>query len=441
MNARYRAELDENGRLNVEQIKKAINHMAHERERFERMESYYHGENASISRRARKNGFTPVPVPYGRRIVQTVTGYMFKPEYISYESDNEPYKATIDELMYDNHDEVVTPQIGKHMGIYGVAHELHFVGEDDFGRPTAKFVVINPKEMLAVYSYDLSVERPIAALRWTAIEDEQHVDVYYSDIVASYLRNSSGQLMPAGEVDHVYGQVPVVEYENNEERQADFEPVVPLIDAYDILASDMVHEVDKIAEAYLVLTNHTIADDDADRLRYKRIIELMEGGKAEFLVKNLNADFTRFMREFIREEIHQQSQIPDMTDLKFGGQQSGVAMRYKLYDLETVASNKEPLVRRGIYDRFRLIDVVADILWGDIGNVRDLSITFTRNVPLNHVEIAQIVAGFRGHISHETILEKLVPFVDNASEEMERLAEESDPLGMFSGDTIEIEEE
>ena len=440
MNARYRSELNDEGRLSAEQLRKALNHMITERERFEHLESYYYGENAEITHRARKKGFIPVPIPYGRRIVQTVTGYMFKPEYISYESDNEPYKAQLDEILYDNHDDVITPTIGKHLGIYGVAYEVHFVGDDANGRPTARYVVINPKEMLAVYSHDLSIERPIAAIRWTTIDDVQHVDVYYNDIVVNYTRGDSGVVNPSAETDHMYGAVPVVEYENNEERQGDFEAVVPLIDAYDILASDMVHEVDKIAEAYLVLTNHTIAEDDADRLRYKRIIELMEGGKAEFLVKNLNADFTRFMREFIREEIHQQSQIPDMTDMKFGGQQSGVAMRYKLYDLETVASTKEPLVRRGIYDRFRLIDAIADILWGDIGTVRDINITFTRNVPMNYLEIAQIVAGLRGHVSHQTILAELVPFVDNAAEEMERLAEESDPLGMFD-DTIEIEGE
>lgn len=424
--SRYKLELTD-GTLSQNQLSEVLKHMGPRAERFRRLESYYEGYNKGIYETSRKVGRRPVPISYGRRITNTIVGYMFKPRNIGYASDNEAYKEQIDDALYANHEEITTTELGKVASIYGVAYEIHFVGEDEDGRAVPRFVVADPKEALGIYSHDIGDDDLIAAVRWYEIDRAQYVDVYYPDRIDHYQMNKGGAPRLVDSTPHLYNKVPVVEYENNTERQGDFEPIIPLIDAYDILMSDSIHEVDKLAEAYLVLTNAAIDVGDAERLRYNRIIELLEGGKAEFLVKNINPTFLQFTQEWIKSEIHQQSQVPDMTDDSFGGQQSGIAIRYKLNSLENICSVKEAFFRRGLYNRFRLLDSMMDIIWGDVGNVREIDITFTRNIPQNYVEIGQIVQALRGHVSLKTLLEEVVPFVTNAAEELERIEGESDP--------------
>jgi SPP1 family phage portal protein len=436
---RYRSEMTD-GRLTLNQINEALKYMATRNAIFRRVESYYTGENMIIKQSERRDGRRAVPVPYGRRIVNTVTGYMFRPGYIGFSSENEAYKEQIDDVYYVNHEELITSQLGKQVSIFGVAYELHYVGEDTDGRAVPKFTVVPPEEMLSIYSFAVGDDTMIAAIRWYTVGDVEYVDVYYPDVIESYTKTKSGSVIPVAVRDetnekksvnkidqHFYGRVPVVEYENNHDRTGDYQHVIPLIDSYDILLSDTIHEVEKLAEAYLVLTNATMDDDDVTKMRRKRILELYDNGKAEFLVKNVDPGLLTFARDWLRKEIHIQAQVPDMTDEAFGGQQSGIAIRYKLNDLENLCATKQALFERGLYDRLRLIDTMIDILYGDRGGVREIDITFTRNVPANYVEIAQIVQALRGNVSLHTILSELVPFVTNADEEIEKLEMETDP--------------
>ena len=73
---------------------------------------------------------------------------------------------------------------------------------------------------------------------------------------------------------------------------------------------------------------------------------------------------------------------PDMTDENFSGNQSGEAMKYKLFGLEQRTAIKEGLFRKGLRRRYKLIGQIMSInreLNSDA--IRDLTFTFTRNIP------------------------------------------------------------
>lgn len=455
---RYTLDLVD-GRLTDKQLKDVISYMWLRAAHFERIRTYYEGDDYGIYHAPVRRA---VPVPYGRSIINTISGYMFKPGFIGYASDNEPYKEQLDEVFYHNHEELTTSQLGKTASTYGVAYELHYMAPTEEGVMPG-FVEVPPAEMLAIYSTDISDDDIQAAVRWYEIDKTEYIDIYYADVVEHYWKRKSG---PARKVTttvqdangkaheeeliepHYYGRVPVVEYENNRERRGDFEHIIPMIDAYDVLMSDSITEVEKLAEAYLVLTNANIRDEDIDDMRRKRILELMgEQSKAEFLVKNVDPALLTFIRDWIRDEIHKQAQVPDMSDESFGGTQSGIAIRYKLNTLENLCAVKEAYFQRGLFNRLLLLDAMMNIVYGDIGVVREIEITFTRNIPMNYVEIAQIVAQLRGHVSLQTLLEQVVPFVTNAADELERIEEESDPYRMddplpeIEPDEDEVEDE
>ncbi len=426
---RFRDELNEEGRLSHRSVRDILHFMGYRWEHFDRLRYYYEGTNWRILHASK--GRDPQSVSYGRKIINTVSGYMYKPGSIKFTHDDERYLDELNEVRNATHDDIVTAETGKETSIYGVGYELHYT--DDDGMP--RYVVVPSQETLAIYSRELGDDEPIAAVRWY-VEDEQmqRLDIYYSDVVHHFIKKK-GSSVPRpqstlypdepDEEPHDYGRVPVVEYENNRERAGDFAHVLPLIDAYDALMTDSVFEIEKLAEAYLVLTNASIPENDVDKMRAKRIIELYEGGKAEFLTKNVDPSLLQFMRDWIRREIHQQSQVPDMSDEQFAGQQSGIAIRYKLQDLENLCAAKESWFRKGLHRRIQLLDAVIQAAAGTESDGQ-VEITFTRNIPTNYVEIANIIERLRGHVSHQTILDKIVPFVDDPAEEIERLKDEED---------------
>nr|DAH16083.1 MAG TPA: portal protein [Caudoviricetes sp.] len=72
---------------------------------------------------------------------------------------------------------------------------------------------------------------------------------------------------------------------------------------------------------------------------------------------------------------------------------------------------------------------------------RDIKITFTRNLPENTLETAQMVNQLRGLVSDETLLSQ-IPFITNPAEEVERVKEQKQlNVDLYSFPTGNEEEE
>lgn len=427
----------ESGRFTSQQIFGIIyEHEAMHVREYGIIDKYYEGKNETIQNRVTTDTTSPnniIPVPYGRKIIQTVTGYMFKPQLINYESENEQYKAAIDYIFSVAGEDSKTSIIGKQVSTYGLGVELHYVKNID-GIETPFFSVIRPHEMAIVYNYDMEPEIICAIRYWkkpSSSEDtyrfDRGIEVYYPNEVEYYDMKMSGsgrgvlQLLETKE--NVYGEVPVNEYWNNEERMGDFEPVIPLIDAYDALMSDAINEVDRFANAYLVMKNFKITTENVEQIKLKRIFEVFGDGAINFLTKDINDTFIMNMKEWIRDEIHQQSHVPDFLE-KTGDSLSGVAISKLLYDFELIAATKESYFRDGINRRLKLINKILKIKTGKTYDASDISVVMERNTPSRDKENAEVAALYKGLISDESIIGRFATFIRDASKEMERRKEE-----------------
>jgi len=458
---KYQIEFEADNRMSEKQIKEAIEELKRRSLIYQGIETYYLIKNKTIMAQGSTDSEigNKIPISYGRKIINTITGYMYRPGNIGYSSENEKYLEILEDIFYYNKEDLITSSLGRIQSIYGVAYELHYIDEIK-GKPVPRFSPIKPKYLLPIYDHSIDPVM-VAAIRWSAVhksanDKKEFIDVYYSDVMMKFQYEDNANLLPitfavkdekgkeikGTEIEHYYGQVPVAEYCNNEEMFGDYQPVIKLIDAYDLLISDSMDEVERFALAYLILIGMSVKKEDIDEIKRKRVLELMEQGKAEFLTKTVDVAFIQFVRDWLKEEIHKQSQIPDMSDEHFAGNQSGVAIRYKLNDLENICTIKEIYFQEGLYQRIELIDSFIDKTEGDVGGVRDIGITFTRNIPANYLEISQIVKGLRGHVSLKTILEELVPFVENAQEEIDKLEEEQEPkIDLDNVEDEEIEDE
>ncbi len=139
---------------------------------------------------------------------------------------------------------------------------------------------------------------------------------------------------------------------------------------------------------------------------------------AEYLTKNISDTQIQNMLQNINDQIHKMSNSPDFNDEKLMAQ-SGIAMKYKLIGFENVSSAIVANMTKALQKRIELICEVLNLTDG-VAMWRDINIHFTRNLPENTLETAQMVNQLRGLVSDETLLAQ-IPFVTNAQEELERL--------------------
>ena len=59
------------------------------------------------------------------------------------------------------------------------------------------------------------------------------------------------------------------------------------------------------------------------------------------------------LRKSLEQDIHKFANVPCMSDESFGGNASGVAMRYKLLGLEQITNIIERYFREGLKERLR----------------------------------------------------------------------------------------
>ena len=120
--------------------------------------------------------------------------------------------------------------------------------------------------------------------------------------------------------------------------------------------------------------------------------------------------------------------VPDLTDESFAANASGVAMRYKLLGLEQLTAIKERWFREGLRSRLRLFARFLAVLARASLNPETVEMTFTRSLPVNETETAQMVAQLSGIAPQRTLLAQL-PFIDDVDAAVAQLREEKSGSG------------
>ena len=232
--------------------------------------------------------------------------------------------------------------------------------------------------------------------------------------------------------------MPLVVYQNNVETIGDFSPVVPLIDAYDVLTSDSMNEFERFAWAYLILKGMLMDKGDVQEIKNKRVLSLLnKEDSIDFLTKDVDSDYIRFLTELVRGEIHRQSGIPNLDDVKFGGDASGETIGKWIYLMELFTDPKESYFKQGLNKR---IDIISS--FEGLGKTsRDMNIIMNRNTPDNSVTQAELFTQYSGEISLKTRIENFADFVDDPEKEMEQLKEEQAERTQINLDNFEARSE
>ena len=156
-------------------------------------------------------------------------------------------------------------------------------------------------------------------------------------------------------------------------------------------------------------------ENDIKQMKEDKVMLINDNGDAKWLIKQVNDTYSQNVKDRINNDIHKFSFTPDMTDEKFSGNTSGVALEFKLLPLEQLGSQKEMYFKESLNKRLQLI---IDHVGADIKPI-EIQKIFTRNLPKNIKEISEVMRNLSGIMSTESII-SLFPNVEDAKKEIEK---------------------
>ncbi len=415
----------------IELLTKCLENHAALKRRYEVLRSYYDGKHEILNRT-----FDNPKIPnnklvcnHAEYIVDMTVGYVFGTP-ISYSGDGaDEINNIFTKIDEDSHNNELAIDIS----VLGLGYELVYMNDDE--EPLPELAVLDPMNTFLVC--DTTVKHnPMFAVTYTEkldINDSllgYDVNVYTEKEILHYffsdLMSRSPELKEVEE--HFFGEVPILEYKNNKRLRGDFEGVISLIDAYNKLQSDRINDKEQLVDAFLVIVGQSLGDtkdevsETVQYLRENKIIELDENGDAKWLVKQLDEEQTEVLKKAIKDDIHEFSKVPCLTDENFVGNASGVAMKYKLLGFEGLGKTKERYFKRGLRERLKLISNITNIKARNI-EPQNIDIIMKRSLPVDDELMAKIAQETEGFISWETRVKRFDEEID-IEEERKRLEEE-----------------
>lgn len=389
--------------------------------------NYYQGNQAIMNKKPRDKGkpCNKVMTNYCHSIVQTYNGYLTGID-VAYTGDD---LEEIQEVLNYNDCHSVDNELLRNALIYGVAYEIAYIDESGEER----FKVLDSRTVIPVYDNTLNQELKyvIRLYQDEMIKgNEYYIEVYDAYEVKTY-KSSNGfkSLTIIDQKPHFFKQVPIIVFELNQDRESIFSQIISLQDAYNELQSGELDSWDSFADAYLVMKGITADEETLGDAKETRVFMIDSDADISYLTKNINDTQIQNMLVDINNNIHKIANCPDFSQESFGTA-SGIALRFRLINFENVASNIEANMRKALQKRIELLCEIIKLKGGE--NVwRDVKIQFTRNLPVNIEETANIVNSLRGLVSDETLL-SLLPFINDPAEEIEKLkAQQQANISMY----------
>ena len=392
--------------------------------RYEELLSMYKGYHSILNQEA-KTDYKPdnrLVVNYAKYITDTFNGYFIGiPVKTSHESDKVSNYIQMLEAYNDIDDN--NAELAKKCSIYGHAYELLFLDENS----QVGIVNIDPRECFVIYDNAIR-ENALYGVRYTTDSEGNTIGTISDTEKIRYFIIKDSKLSYLGDKEQInyFGEIPIVEYVENDEKQGAFENVETLINSYNKAISEKANDVDYFADAYMKILGAELAKDDLNQIKDNRIINLAAPETDKLIVEFMekpNADQTQEnLINRLEKQIFAISMVANINDENFGTS-SGIALKYKLQSMSNLANTKERKFVKGFNRRFRLISNIPNSAITMEDTIR-LQYQFTKNVPDNLKEEAETALLLRSIVSDETALRTL-SVVDDVNKELNRLEEQN----------------
>jgi SPP1 family phage portal protein len=379
---------------------------------------------------------------FARKLVDQKIGYMLsKP--LSIQTNNEIYQQTLNEIL-DKSFLRVLMNIGKEAINKGKAW-LH-IYYDANGRLSFKKI---PSEEIIPLWQDAAHTELEAVIRIYDIEAYEgtqktiihKVEFWDANGVQRYVYDG-GNLIPdveAGEftshfimIDdegneqgYNWERIPFICFKYNDEEIPLIKFVKSLIDDYDKQASDNSNNLEDLPNSIYVIKNYDGTDLGEFRrnLSVFRAVKVTDEGGVDTLSIDFNVDAFKTHMDMLRKDIYEFGRGVDTQSEKFGGDKSGVALKFLYADLDMDCNIIETEFQASLEQLRWFIDRHIANTTGQDFSDEVVDFIFNRDIIINETDAIQNARASVGLISDETIVANH-PWVTNVQEELERIGKE-----------------
>jgi SPP1 family phage portal protein len=405
-----------------------------------------------------------IPTGLGKVSIDSMTGYAGRAgdKTVNYDivatetkDDNDPFIEYARQMDSYNEANIENSELYEQANTQGESYEIFWVSDElglKGGLLTTEFKIVPNEEVFLKYDNNIK-KKLLYAVHFTGAENSgvfnpaTEATVYYPLYHEKWSRAEDGGAWVKEKLDkpeYPFRTVPVNIFKSNRRSLPLFEAGKPLIDAYDIIMSKSLNEIDRFNEL-IMLIGELVTPEVRAKLTSGQISVIDRIGQGggdkpvipSYLQKDLSGaeGFYNKFADRIMADFLKLVSVLDLTDDALAGNQSGIALQLRLVVMEFKASQIDTYFDKGLIARMGYYGDVfnASTKVIDIGEYKAL-VDSKRNIPVDlkaHAEIAQMLMGI---ISKETLLRVLpASIVKDVEKELKLLAEEA-PTGTLGFD-------
>ena len=413
---------------NVQEWMQGFKSIQDERKRFG---EYYDGKNCIIKQGAVKGRPNySINVNMAKYIIDVATGYAFG-NPIKYTTDEENAKDILDRIQYVHKNCNVAEldfQQGGDMATYGVSYQLVMAIGEGAIEDRIIFKHLNPLQTFFVVDNTI-LETPVCGVYFYSYKenniDKTKIYVYDEDFLTIFVEKG-GVITQESQEFHNMGYIPIIQCLNNDDAFSDIHCITDLLDSLSLAVSNNTDNLQSIANAILAISGGTLNEEQIDQINEFKVANLPVGAVMQWVIKNVDPTAEQQQVDNLLNFIFQISQVPDLTDEAFGGNQSGVAMQYKLWGLDQLWVTKTTKYKKAIVQRLKILMHLLQYQFKNTVQMLDeINITFDKNLPKDNSAEYTMVQALKDVVSKRTLLEN-ISIVDDVEAELEALDEEAE---------------
>lgn len=390
-------------------LQKAIPVFESNKKDIEYLYNYYLGLQPILGRTklVRPDINNKVVVNHAEEIVSFFNGYIFG-DPIVYAGRSEADCSTgIQELNAwnsENDKNTLDIELGTWLNICGIGFEIALPKSDaemQEGESPYVRTVLDPREAFVVY-YNGIQKVPVIGVK---VVDTSNTDVDYSRLYCVYTEDSyyeiPSTMLGSGAIPYrmpnPVGLVPIIEYQANLARRGRLEPVIPIMDALNVLASNRMDGIEQFIQSILLLRNIDLSGEDVEKLsqfgaiKYKDV-DPSTPGEVRYITAELNQEGAQTLKQDLYESLLIISGMPNRN----GGSSTsdtGQAVIYRdgFFAAEVKARETEKFYDRAEKNMLRVILRIASEIKGFSVHLQNVEVKFTRRNYENTQAKAQVL--------------------------------------------------
>ncbi len=367
---------------------------------------YYKGKQPIINRTKefRQEICNRIVENRANEIVSFKVGYLMSEpvQYVSHASDDRDSTDAINLLnnfVFAEDKAAKDKELANWFTICGTSYRMVLPdpkGEED--ESPFKLYTLDPRNAFVVYYSGLG-NKPMMGVKYVTHEDGSvifsiYTDKYYFEVLQPGTLNQSNYSPKSitKNEEHIFGDIPIIEYPANSARLGAFEIVLPLLDELNSVSSNRLDGIEQFIQSLLVLKGVDIEPDEYKALKENGGLKVPPEGDVYYLTQELNQTQTQTLVDDTYQAILVICGMPNRN----GGSStsdtgSAVLMRDGWSDAEVRAKDTESMFKMSEKMFLRLAIRIANTLRDMNLKLSSIEIRFTRRNYENIQAKAQVL--------------------------------------------------